>query len=196
MKNKKSKFRIRLFTPFEDGLTDTELIIVRSKNGLYNISVSFYYSEDDVDPGRSCNYYQNNIAPNEMDHFIASIAYTLVHEHLPSQSDITSILIKFDKAFNKSNSVEELINNLKSDGYQSDSVYFVTKETDEKGDTWIVNNEIKESKLYEGNNPIVKRIMDDIYAEIDLESKIKKVSPTEEEKEYIIKYVGGENETN
>lgn len=186
MKNKKSKFRIRLFTPFEDGLTDTELIVVRSKNGLYNISVSFYYSEDDADPGHSCNYYQNNIAPKDMNHFIATVAYTLVHNHLPSQSDITSILIKFDKAFNKSNSVEELMNNLKSDCYQSDTVYFITKETDEKGNIWFVHNDIKESKLYDGDNPIVKRIVYNVYNEINEKLKtLNKVSPTEEEKEYI-----------
>lgn len=196
MKNKKSKFRIRLFTPFEDGLTDTEIIIVRSKSGLYSISVAFYYSEDDADEGSSCNYYQDNMTSKDIDSYVSSVSYTLVHKHLPSQSDITNILVNFDKIFNKSNSVEELINNLKSDKYQSDSVYLITKEIDERGDIWFVNHELRKPEFNTGNS-IADRVLNNIYTELNEKFKtIKKVSPTGEEKEYIIKYVGGEDETN
>ena len=196
MKNKKSKFRIRLFTPFEDGLTDTEIVIVRSKSGLYSISVSFYYSEDDDDAGSSCNCYQDNMTSKDVDSFVSSVSYTLVHKHLPSQSDITNILVNFDKVFNKSNSVEELIKNLESDKYQSDSVYFITKEIDEKGCVWFVNHELRKPQLTT-ENAVVDKVLNNIYTELEEHlGQLKKVSPIEEEKEYIIKYVGGEDETN
>lgn len=196
MKNKKSKFRIRLFTPFEDGLTDTEIVIVRSKSGLYSISVSFYYSEDDDDAGSSCNYYQDDMTSKDIDSFVSSVSYTLVHKHSPSQSDVTNILVNFDKVFNKSNSVEELIKNLESDKYQSDSVYFITKEIDEKGNVWYACHELRKPQLTTGN-AVVDKVLNNIYTELEEHlGQLKKVSPIEEEKEYIIKYVGGEDETN
>lgn len=196
MKDKKSKFRIRLFTPFEDGLTDTEIVIVRSKSGLYSISVAFYYSEDDVDPGSSCNYYQNNMTSKDIDSFVSSVSYTLVHKHSPSQSDVTNILVNFDKNFNKSNSVEELIKNLESDKYQSDSVYFVTKEIDKKENVWYACHDLTKPDLTTGNS-IADRILNNVYTELEEQlGQLKKVPLMEEEKEYIIKYVGGENETN
>lgn len=196
MKDKKSKFRIRLFTPFEDGLTDTEIVIVRSKSGLYSISVAFYYSEDDVDPGSSCNYYQDNMTSKDIDNFVGSVSYTLVHKHSPSQSDITNILVNFDKNFNKSNSIEELIKNLKSDKYQSDSVYFVTKEIDEIGNIWYACHDLTKPDLTTGNS-IADRILNNVYTELEEQlGQLKKVPVIEEEKEYIIKYVGGEDETN
>ena len=198
----KGKYRIQLFSTFDDNrYVCTKLNIVRNTLGIYSINTNFFITNPATEEGipvpiEECNYYQTNIPANKIDHYIATVAYTLVHEHLPAQADITNILIRFDKAILSSNSIEELIENLKSDGFQSDTVYLITKEVDTLGRTYYVHNDLKEPKFTTGNS-IADRIMNEVYTELNEKLKtLKKETPTEEEKEYIIKYVGGENETN
>lgn len=198
MKIKKKKYKIQLFSSLEnDGMVFTNLTIVRDMFGIYSINTNFYIkdNDDDEEIGTECHYYQNNIPANKMDHYIASVAYTLVHEHLPTQADITNILIRFEKAVCSSKSIEELIENLKSDGFQSDTVYLITKEVDTVGRTYYVHNDLKKPQFNTGNS-IADRILNNVYTELNEKLKtLRKEIPTEEEKEYIIK-VGGENETN
>lgn len=198
MKIKKKKYKIQLFSSLEnDGMVFTKLTIVRDMFGVYSINTNFYIkdNDDDEENGTECNYYQDNILANKIDHYIASVAYTLVHEHLPTQADITNILIRFEKAVCSSKSIEDLIENLKSDGFQSDTVYLITKEVDTVGRTYYVHNDLKKPKFTTGNS-IADRIMNEVYTELNEKLKtLKKETPTEKEKEYIIK-LGGENETN
>lgn len=198
MKIKKKKYKIQLFSSLEnDGMVFTNLTIVRDMFGIYSINTNFYIkdNDDDEEIGTECNYYQDNILANKIDFYIASVAYTLVHEHLPTQADITNILIRFDKAVKSTKTTEELIEAFKSDGFQSDTVYFVTKEVDTVGRTYYVHNDLKEPKFDTGNS-IADRILGNVYTELNEKLKtLKKETPTEEEKEYIIK-VGGKDETN
>lgn len=198
MKIKKKKYKIQLFSSLEnDGMAFTNLTIVRDMFGIYSINTNFYIkdNDDDEEIGTECNYYQDNILANKISFYISSVAYTLVHEHLPTQADITNILIRFDKAVKSTKTTEELIEALKSDGFQSDTVYFVTKETDEEGKICYVHNDLKEPKFDTGNS-IADRILDNVYTDLNEKLKtLKKETPTEEEKEYIIK-VGGKDETN
>lgn len=198
MKIKKKKYKIQLFSSLEnDGMVFTNLTIVRDMFGMYSINTNFYIkdNDDDEEIGTECNYYQDNILANKMDHYIASIAYTLVHEHLPTQADITNILIRFEKAVCSSKSIEELIENLKSDGFQSDTVYLITKEVDAVGRTYYVHNDLKKPQFNTGNS-IADRILKKVYTELEKSLKhLKRIPIVKEGKEYIIK-IGGENETN
>ena len=195
MKTEKSKFRIKLFSSIGDGLICTELKIARDKKGVYSIGVSLTKDENNGEPVTNCSYYQDNILAKNIDHFIASVAYTLVHEHLETQADITNILIRFDKVFKESNSIEDMIKNLASEGYQSDNVYLVTKEIDGVGRICYTHHFLKKP-MFSTGNAIADRIVNEVYTELNEKLKtLKKETPTEEEKEYIIK-VGGENETN